>query len=158
MMTQTVRVMMPGLRMLVLTAALALTATACDERLSDIAGPSPNLTPTLSSIQRDIFNASDSSSRLACTPCHTNVGRTPSAGLNLAEGQSYQALVGVPSRNKPGATLVMAGNPDGSYLLHKLIGQADIAGVRMPRSNGPYLTAGQISIIRRWIELGAKNN
>lgn len=149
---------MPGLRILALTATLALSAAACDERLSDIAGPSPNLTPTLSSIQRDIFSASDSSSRLACTPCHTNVGRTPSAGLNLAEGQSFQALVGVASRNKPGATFVIPGNPDGSYLLHKLIGQADIVGARMPRSNGPYLTAGQISIIRRWIELGAKND
>lgn len=158
MMVQPVRVMMRGVRMLVLTAVLALSATACDERLSDIAGPSPNLTPTLSSIQREIFNASDSSSRLACTQCHSNVGRTPSAGLNLVEGQSYQALVGVPSRSKPGTMLVVAGSPDTSYLLHKLIGRTDIVGVRMPRSNGPYLTDGQISIIRRWIELGAKND
>ncbi len=149
---------MSGLRILALTVALALGAAACDERLSDIAGPSPNLTPTLSSIQREIFSASDSSSRLACTPCHTSVGRTPSAGLNLVDGQSYQALVGVPSRNKPGATLVTPGNPDGSYLLHKLIGRADIVGLRMPRNNGPFLTDGQISIIRRWIELGAKND
>ena len=149
---------MPGLRILALTVTLALSAAACDERLSDIAGPTPNLQPTLSSIQREIFNVSDASGRLSCTQCHTNVGRTPSAGLNLAEGQSFQALVGVASRAKPGATLVAPGNPDGSYLLHKLIGQPDIVGVRMPRSNGPYLTAGQISIIRRWIELGAKND
>ena len=88
-----------------LVLSLALTSVACDERLSDIAGPTPNLQPTLSTIQREVFNASDSSGRLACTQCHTNVGRTPSAGLNLAEGQSFQALVGVASRAKPGATL-----------------------------------------------------
>jgi Planctomycete cytochrome C len=137
---------------------LALSAAACDEQLADVAGPTPNLTPTLSSIQREIFNTADSTGRLACIQCHTNVGRTPSAGLNLVEGQSYAALVGIASRNKPGATLVVAGNPDASYLIHKVEGRADITGVRMPRSNGPYLTSGQISIIRRWIELGAKND
>ena len=44
-----------------LVLSLALTSVACDERLSDIAGPTPNLQPTLSTIQREIFNASDSS-------------------------------------------------------------------------------------------------
>ena len=38
----------------VIVAALALF-TACDEKLSKIAGPSPNLEPTFASIQRDIF-------------------------------------------------------------------------------------------------------
>jgi len=28
----------------------------------------------------------------------------------------------------------------------------------MPRGTGPFLTAGQMQIIRRWIELGAKND
>ena len=149
---------MPGLRILALTVTLALSAAACDERLSDIAGPTPNLLPTLSSIQREIFNVSDASGRLSCTQCHTNVGRTPSAGLNLAEGQSFQALVGVPSRNKPGAVFVVPGDPDNSYLIQKLDGTTNIAGVRMPRGAGPFLTAGQISIIRRWIQLGAKND
>ena len=31
------------------------------------------------------------------------------------------------------------------------------AGVRMPL-NGPYLTEGQVLVIRRWIEIGAPNN
>jgi len=53
---------------------------------------------------------------------------------------------------------VVPGDPDNSYLLRKLEGAADIAGVRMPRGTGPSLMAGQISIIRRWIELGAKND
>lgn len=143
---------------LLMICTLAAMGTACDEKLADIAGPTPNLTPTFASIQREIFNTQDSSGRLACIQCHTNVGRTPTGGLNLLEGLSYQALVGVASAQKAGAIRVVASNPDNSYLLKKLIGSADITGARMPRSNGPYLTDGQISIIRRWIELGAKND
>ena len=141
-----------------LVLSLALTSVACDERLSDIAGPTPNLQPTLSTIQREIFNASDSSGRLACTQCHTNVGRTPSAGLLLVDGQSFQSLVGQASRAKAGAVFVVPGDPDNSYLIQKLEGAANIVGVRMPRGAGPFLTAGQMSIIRRWIQLGAKND
>ena len=141
-----------------LVLSLALTSVACDERLSDIAGPTPNLQPTLSTIQREIFSASDSSGRLACTQCHTNAGRTPSSGLLLVDGQSFQSLVGQASRGKAGAVFVVPGDPDNSYLIQKLEGSSTIAGARMPRNAGPFLTAGQISIIRRWIQLGAKND
>lgn len=144
-------------RVLLLVLAPVM-AGACDERLRDVAGPTPDLQPTLSSIQREIFNKPDSSGRLACTQCHTNVGRVPTANLLLTEGNSYQSLVGQPSRAKTGAVLVVPGEPDDSYLMHKLAGRADIVGARMPRSNGPYLTAGQMSIIRRWIQLGARND
>ena len=143
---------------IVFVVALGFTASACDEKLSDVAGPSPNLQPTLASIQRDIFNASDSAGRAGCIQCHTNVGRNPSGGLNLIDGQSLAALVGVASTGKPGAIRVVPGKPDESYLIQKLEGRSDIVGQRMPRTGGPYLTAGQISIIRRWIELGAKND
>ena len=141
-----------------LAAITALGAAACDEPLSKIAGPTPNLEPTLSSIQREIFAQSDGSGRIACTGCHTDVGRTPASGLNLLDGQAYAALVNLPSRGRAGAVLVVPGNPDASYLLNKLKG-VDIVGLRMPRgTTGPFLTDGQISIIQRWIELGAKND
>ena len=141
-----------------LLALAPVMASACDQRLRDVAGPTPDLQPTLSSIQREIFNSQDSSSRLACTPCHTNVGRTPSAGLLLTDGASFQALVSQPSRVKAGATFVVPGDPDNSYLIQKLEGAPTIVGTRMPRGAGPFLTAGQVSIIRRWIQLGAKND
>jgi hypothetical protein len=143
----------------VVVVALALSGPACDEKLSDVAGPTPNLEPTLSSIQRDIFSASDSSGRAACIQCHTNIGRAPAVpGFILLEGQSYQSLVGRASVNKPGAVNVIAGDPENSYLIQKLEGRGGIVGLRMPRNGPPYLTDGQISIIRRWIELGAKND
>ena len=42
-----------------------------------------------------------------------------------------------------------------SYLVHKVEGLSDIVGVRMPFSGPPYLTDGQILILKRWIAVGA---
>ena len=142
-------------------AALILTclaAAACDESLSDVAGPTPNLAPTFSSIQREIFDTTDSSGRQMCVGCHTAVGRGPAGGLNLTAPNSYAALVGVRSVTKPSEVRVVPGEPDNSYLIHKLEGRADIVGLRMPRTQGPFLTDGQILIIKRWIENGAPND
>ena len=137
---------------------LAVAGVSCDEKLSDLTGPTPNLEPTFSSIQREIFDTTDSSGRLACTNCHTNVGRNPSGGLNLVSGVSYANLIRVASTGKPGAVRVIPGDPDNSYIIHKLEGSPDIVGVRMPRGNGPYLTDGQILVIKRWIQEGARND
>lgn len=138
-------------------AALMLCIAGCDESLQDFAGPTPNLEPTFSSIQRDILNASDSTGRPACTSCHNPQGAAEAGGMNLTGAGAYNALVNAPSTGKPGAVRVVPGDPDGSYLIQKLEGTAGIVGDRMPRF-GPYLTSGQIDIIRRWIELGAANN
>ena len=135
---------------------LAVSGIACDEKLRDFAGPTPDLTPTFASIQRDIFNARDSSGRPGCISCHNAAGARFTGNLSLVEGVSYQALVGAASTGKAGAIRVVPGEPDRSYLLNKVLG-TDIVGDRMPRL-GPYLSDGQIRIIRRWIELGARND
>jgi hypothetical protein len=140
-------------------ALLALAFAGCDEKLSSITGPTPDLNTTFSSLQRTIFSASDASSRLACIGCHSDQGRNAAGpGLVLLEGRAYAALVGRPSVGKPGATLVIPGDPDNSYLVKKLEGHPDIAGQRMPRGNGPFLSEGQMLVIRRWIAEGAQNN
>lgn len=136
--------------------ALALGTAGCDEPLSDVTGPTPDLEPTFSSIQQNIFNNSDASGRPACTSCHNAVGSRFN-GLDLTAAVSYSNLVNVQSRFKPGAVRVIPGDAENSYLIHKLEGRSTIAGVRMPL-NGPYLEAGQILVIRRWIETGAPNN
>ena len=66
--------------------------------------------------------------------------------------------VGVASVGKPGAVRVVPSDAENSYLVHKLEGRSDIVGQRMPRTAGPFLTEGQVSIIRRWIDQGAQNN
>jgi len=142
-----------------LVAVSALLAAACDEKLSDVTGPTPTLEPTFSSISQNIFQAVDSSGRAACTQCHTSVGgRVPPQGLSLDSTVAYSNLVNVASREKPELLRVAPGNPDASYLVHKLEGRADIVGQRMPRTSGPFLTDGQMLVIRRWIALGAPNN
>lgn len=141
-----------------LVALVLVGAVACDEKLSDVAGPSPNLEPTFSSIQQEIFETRDASGRAACTECHTDAGRTPSGGLNLRHDLAYTSLVNIASRGKAGAVRVVPSVPVDSYLLQKVEGAPGIVGERMPRTGGPYLTPGQILIMRRWIELGAKND
>jgi hypothetical protein len=142
----------------ILVFVLSIAAAGCDESLSTVAGPTPNLTPTFSSIQRDIFEAADSSGRPSCSSCHNpNGGAFRQVGLDLSTAGSYDSIVGVASREKPGLLRVAAGDPENSYLLHKLEGRADIIGGRMP-NRGPFLSEGQLAIIRRWIELGARRD
>ena len=136
--------------------AVALGSAGCDESLSNFTGPTPDLEPTFSSIQQNIFSAGDSSGRPACTNCHNAIGSRFN-GLDLSPAVSYNNLVNVASRQRPGVVRVVPDDPDSSYLIHKLEGGPNIAGVRMPL-NGPYLTEGQIVVIERWIEIGAPNN
>ena len=144
-------------RTVLVTLAIAATmcSAACDEKLSDLTGPTPNLEPTFASIQSDIFQASDSLGRTPCTQCHTSTGRNPSGGFDMNPDVSYANLVGASVREKPGAIRVIPGDPDNSYLIQKLEGAGGIVGRRMPFNGPPYLTDGQIKIIRRWIQIGA---
>jgi len=145
------------LRVLALLCACAAWS-ACDEKLSSIAGPTPSLEPTFASIQHDIFESTDSAGRAACTNCHTNVGRNPSAGLNLAHDLAYDQIVNMASSRKPGAVRIVPGDADNSYLVQKLEGKSGIVGNRMPNNGPPYLTDGQIMILRRWVAIGAPRN
>lgn len=139
--------------------ALGLSITvACDEPLSNLTGPTPNLDTRFSSIQSEIFESTDVSGRASCVACHSASGQAFAGGLNLERSAAYAALINVPARTKPSAIRVVPGNPDASYLVHKLQGGPDIVGFRMPRFGPPFLTDGQISVIRRWIELGAAND
>ena len=135
---------------------IIIMMAGCDESLKEFAGPTPDLEPTFSSIQQDIFNATDSAGRLACTGCHNATGARFN-GMNLTGTTAYATIVNVASVGKPSATRVVPGDPDASYLVQKIEGASGIVGVRMPQTP-PYLTPNQIAIIRRWIELGAPNN
>ncbi len=132
-----------------------MASIGCDEKLSSVAGPTPNLEPTFASIQTDIFQSTDSLGRTPCTQCHTSTGKNPSGGFDLNPDVAYTNLVNTAVREKPGAIRVIPGDPDHSYLIQKLEGAAGITGRRMPFNGPPYLTDGQIKIIRRWIQIGA---
>ena len=140
---------------LVVAAALFAGTVACDEALSSLTGPTPNLEPTFSSIQQEILNTTDSSGRLACINCHNG---NPFVPGNFTGAAAYAALVNARSVERPGLLRVAPGDPDNSYMVHKLEGGPNIVAERMPRGTGPYLTPGQMLVVRRWIELGAAND
>jgi hypothetical protein len=140
---------------LAVAAAVFTGTVACDEALSDLTGPTPNLEATFSSIQRDILAASDSSGRPACVSCHNG---NPFVPGNFNSATAYAALVNARSVQRPPLLRVAPGDPDNSYLVHKLEGGPNITGERMPRGGGPFLSTGQMMVIRRWIELGAAND
>src|SRR5579862_3505800 len=67
-----------------------------------------------------------------CLACHQT--GSSEQGLNLEEGKAWQDLVGVRSKESKLA-LVASGQPDQSYLLHKVQGSQQSAGgggVQMP--------------------------
>jgi hypothetical protein len=141
----------------VLLTAGAVVWTSCDEKLSTVAGPTPNLTPDFATIQSEIFEKGDSAGRPACINCHTAVGRNPAGQLNLTHDLAYDQLVNAQVRGagKADAIRVIPGDPNNSYVIQKLEGTPGIVGQRMPFNGGPFLTDGQISIFRRWIANGA---
>src|SRR5262245_3020394 len=76
----------------IVLAGCVVMAAGCDEKLSDVAGPTPNLTPTFSAIQRDIFDAPDATGRPACTSCHNPQLARLNGNLNLAGSAAYGQL------------------------------------------------------------------
>ncbi|MCB9689668.1 MAG: hypothetical protein H6738_21660 [Alphaproteobacteria bacterium] len=83
--------------------------------------------------------------------CHTS---TDVNGMNLTEATAYDALVNVAAQDAPGETLVIPGDPDGSYVVKKLEDAPDIVGDPMPWPFGNQ-PVGDIAEIRDWIACGA---
>lgn len=129
-------------------------AAGCDEPLRDLTGPSPDLAPNFDSIRREIFQTTDLAGRTSCVTCHNTAGRATAANLDLSV-DPYAAMVNVVSVQRRDLMLIVPGNPEASYLIHKLEGRSGIVGLRMPRTGPPFLTSGQIEVVRRWIEIGA---
>ena len=63
------------------------------------------------------------------------------------------ALVNVPSENEPAFMRVLPGNPEDSYIIHKLEGTQTV-GSRMPLG-GPFLDQATIDQVKSWIQAGA---
>jgi len=112
-------------------------------------GSNPIRTVSFRSIQSEIFNPS-------CSGCHN--GFFGLGGLDLGSANnSYANLVGIGSTGKDGATRVIAGLPDESYLIQKLEASPGIVGDRMPQGIDP-LSVADVQRIRDWIAGGALDN
>ena len=106
--------------------------------------PAEILTPTLASIQALIFDP-------RCVSHHGD--HATEAGLDLRDGMARANLVNVPSV-QAALDLVEPGDPESSYLVHKIEARDGIVGDRMP-PGGAALTEDEIAAIRDWIRAGA---
>lgn len=122
-----------------------LALIACGHRNAVDGGNSVPLAATLSSLQANIF-----------TPQCVNAGCHPGGGapMSLAVGQSYRAMVNVPSAYT-GFARVTPGNSNQSALYLKVAGGT--LGARMPLG-GQSLARAAIDSLRAWIDRGALNN
>lgn len=104
---------------------------------------------TIRQLQVEVFDGH------GCLGCHSGpAGNSLPQGMDLSTAEnSYASLVGVPSLQRPNLSRVEPGNPDASYLIHKLDG-SDIIGQRMPMNGAP-LDQAQMQRIRSWISDGA---
>jgi len=139
-------------RILGLSAAMMLmSCTAGDGTGLDAGGrpvqPGPPANNDFQQIQATIFTP-------VCTVCHA--GASAPQGLRLDEGNSYALLVNVASNEVSSLLRVNPGNPDTSYLVQKIQGNA-LVGARMPLG-GPPLTQAQIDLVRGWIAAGAPSS
>jgi hypothetical protein len=127
------------------------------------AGASPPPVPAFADVQA-LFE-----SRCGNGGCHLDAAvfgggclAAPAAGLSLCAAESWDALVGVPSRQEAGLLLVDPGNSARSYLLRKLIPAPPDAGP-MPtvlgqrEPPGPPLDPAEIEAVAAWIDAGAVN-
>ena len=105
-----------------------------------------------------IFTAS-----CALAGCH--VGPVPTGPVDLSVGQTYAQTVNVKSAQQPTLKRFLPGKPDLSYIIRKIEGGPNIAGVQMPQGcpgaplNGAKcLTPDNIAAIRQWVTECATNN
>ncbi len=106
--------------------------------------------PTLADLQSNIFHI--------CAACHTGPTSTSlPSGQDLTPGHTFTSVVNVPSIEQSTLMRIRPGDPENSYLIHKVEGWTTINGVQMPYG-GPYLKQAQIATILAWVTAGAPNN
>jgi hypothetical protein len=142
----------PGLAALALVAALALAACGGTARPPTEPAPPPTAGAfTFSQIQSGIFTPS-------CAKAGCHVSAVAAGSLVLEAGRAYANIVGRRAPEQSQLDLVRPGNPEASYLLKKVRGDADITGSRMPQDGPPFLSSRQIAGLAAWIQAGAPNN
>lgn len=111
-----------------------------------LSSPAPT-GPTLDEIQANVFTPN-------CASCHTGPAGSPlPAGLDLTDADaSFQSLVGVSSVQNGALLRVAPNDPDASYLVHKLEGNAGTGNVMPPTGLLPQAMLNQV---RQWIADGA---
>lgn len=135
------------------------TSTAEDTQTADSDGPDPDCTvePKLSSLKANYFATSCSFSG-----CHGSRG--PSADLDLSSDGLHGRLIDVladdTNARGRGKRLVIAGDPDASFLYQKVSGthQRDEGFLMPDGADSPVDPGCRVFMLRKWIEDGALDN
>ena len=106
-------------------------------------------TATFTRVQNEIFTPT-----CAALGCHDHLAHQEEQQLTASV--AYAQIVNHPSVEMPQLQRVAPNDPANSYLYRKITG-AGITGDRMPQG-GPYLSDGQIKLVRDWIRRGAPND
>ena len=140
-------------RLSVVAGLAVLTGVACAGDGTGLALVSEVDQVTLSGDVQPIFT-----STCALSGCHA--GTNPQLDMNLSEGQTFANVVNVPAMELATMNRVTPGQPNSSYLVHKVQGthlDEGGSGFQMPIGRSP-LTQTEIDLIRAWISAGAKQN
>jgi hypothetical protein len=128
---------------------LLVLASGCADQGGPVVGAPAQLAPvSFANDVQPIFTAS-----CVAASCHGTP--RPPTNPDLREGNSYAALVSVPSSGYAPDLRVDPGHPEQSVLYLKVSGTT--RGSQMPFGLNP-LPAAQNETIRRWIEEGALQN
>jgi hypothetical protein len=134
---------------LVAALGLGVILAACGTQKSPTEpndGPDP--TATFARVQAEVFTPS-----CALSGCHS--GASPKVGQDLSAGRAYAQIVNV--RAVESTRLRIApGDPDASYLISKVRGDATITGSRMPL--GGALPPQRVQLLVDWVRRGAPND
>ena len=137
-------------RLSVFAGLAVLTGVACAGDGTGLELVSGTGQVTLSGDVQPIFTSS-----CALSGCHA--GTNPQRGQNLSVGQTFANIVNVPAMELSTMNRVTPGEPDNSYLVHKVQGThlaVGGTGFQMPLNRSP-LTQTEIDLIREWIAAGA---
>ncbi len=155
---------MSGFRLSVVAGLAVLTGVACAgdgtglEFVSACAGDGTGLA-FVSGVDRVTLSGDVQpilTSNCALSNCHA--GTNPQQGMNLSAEQTFANVVNVCAMELSTMNRVMPGQPDNSYLVHKVQGtHLDVggSGFQMPLGRLP-LTQMEIDLIRAWIAAGAQ--
>jgi hypothetical protein len=114
----------------------------------DGGGPPP-ADATFTRVQSEVFSVN-----CALSGCHA--GTAPTGGMNLSAGAAYGNIVGVPSTERSDLHRIEPGDPNRSYLVKKIRGDADIVGSPMPLIGS--LTDAQRQVVIEWVRRGAPHD
>jgi hypothetical protein len=149
-----------------LLAAFLLAGCAGSGGEGDHGPPKPSCTPAVdpASAPRYGSNIQPIYDR-SCAVAGCHAGVAPAQGLDLSPGRSFASTVGRRSTEALGVAIVEPGDPDASYLVRKIRGDAGIAGVMMPQGcpgtplqGAQCLVPDEMDAITTWILACAPND